>query len=262
MKVVRKGTLVDGILHKSRSATCHSVFQNSLNIQVGHALLHVGIEGMPVIPFGIQVSASDFRLIKEDMEHKSSMQVKSYGVYIGNRLLCTEEATLIDLSLDLPNIRYEAERFHDILSCFSPFLTETGLPFDDVLRQQNQLSDVFTLCIGRGEGLTPSGDDFIVGMLAVHHIIPFISCTEITTLNHLIQQDITTDVSIAYLQAGLQGLFSSSVKNVMDSLYSVTLRDALNQLSVSGHTSGRDTIAGIYYGLQQASQLLEELYYE
>lgn len=98
--------------------------------------------------------------------------------------------------------------------------------------------------IGRGPGLTPSGDDMLTGMLAVfcaeripiHLFLP--SADQLALL--------TTAVSCSYLNSARLGEFSTPVLSVIRDLQ--TGRDAnraLHRLIAVGHTSGADTIVGM-----------------
>lgn len=98
--------------------------------------------------------------------------------------------------------------------------------------------------IGRGPGLTPSGDDMLTGMLAVfcaeripiHLFLP--SADQLALL--------TTAVSCSYLNSARLGEFSTPVLSVIRGLQ--TRRDAnraLHRLLAVGHTSGADTIVGM-----------------
>lgn len=98
--------------------------------------------------------------------------------------------------------------------------------------------------IGRGPGLTPSGDDMLTGMLAVfiaaekpiHLFLPSIDQLAL----------LTTSVSCSYLNSARLGEFSTPVLGVMRSLQTGRHTDrALSRLLAVGHTSGADTVLGI-----------------
>ncbi|MDM2734669.1 DUF2877 domain-containing protein [Citrobacter sp. Ct235] len=98
--------------------------------------------------------------------------------------------------------------------------------------------------IGRGPGLTPSGDDMLTGMLAVfiaagipvHLFLPSIDQLAL----------LTTSVSCSYLNSARLGEFSTPVLGVMRSLQTGRNTDrALGRLLAVGHTSGADTVLGI-----------------
>lgn len=107
--------------------------------------------------------------------------------------------------------------------------------------------------IGRGPGLTPSGDDMLMGMLAVlfasRHASQLLSRGFLPPADQLMLS--TTSVSCSYLNSARRGEFSSPVLRVLRSLQ--TGRDpqpAIQRLLSVGHTSGADTLVGMVMALQ------------
>lgn len=115
--------------------------------------------------------------------------------------------------------------------------------------------------IGLGTGLTPTGDDFLCGLLAA------LWCTRIegtedarllagwgaaltTTL------DRTTVVGATLLQCAIAGSFSGALRDLAAELAgrspgdrAAALGAAMGRLCAMGHTSGMDTAAGFLFGL-------------
>ncbi|MGR7644136.1 DUF2877 domain-containing protein [Klebsiella aerogenes] len=102
--------------------------------------------------------------------------------------------------------------------------------------------------IGKGPGLTPSGDDMLAGMLAMlygagfsdrlHAFIP--PADQLTSL--------TTSVSCSYLNSARRGEFSLPVVKVMRGLRSTgDPKRAIQRLLAVGHTSGADTLLGMAF---------------
>lgn len=114
--------------------------------------------------------------------------------------------------------------------------------------------------IGYGKGLTPSGDDFLLGVLAVlssvYEIYP--KAADIFQRIALqVQQQLgkTTDISAHYLSLALSRHFSQPVQWLV--YYLLTTQDEstiaiamAKNLSI-GASSGADTIAGILYCITQ-----------
>jgi len=102
--------------------------------------------------------------------------------------------------------------------------------------------------LGLGPGLTPSGDDFLGGMLIALHV-----CREKSAQKQLYTQvesllDSTGPVSSAHLKAAALGEGSQSLHQVLNMLLEGNETqlelgiDAINQI---GHTSGWDAFAGV-----------------
>lgn len=102
--------------------------------------------------------------------------------------------------------------------------------------------------IGLGEGLTPSGDDLLVGFLAVLHIAGQTSL--IQPLTALIEPYLinTPDLSGAFLRYALEGHFAEPLVQLVRALYDASSPDwpdhAANLARV-GHSSGVDAMVGI-----------------
>ena len=102
--------------------------------------------------------------------------------------------------------------------------------------------------IGLGPGLTPSGDDFLGGMLIALHI-----CGEKSVKKNLYVQiksliDSTGPVSSSYLNAAAHGEGSHSLHQVINMLLKgndAKLELAIHTINQIGHTSGWDALAGV-----------------
>lgn len=100
--------------------------------------------------------------------------------------------------------------------------------------------------IGRGPGLTPSGDDMLTGIVAVLHVVGF-SAQLLHFLPPAAQlAQLTTSVSCSYLNSARIGEFSTPLLKVMRSLQTgCNSRSAIRRLLAVGHTSGADILLGI-----------------
>jgi hypothetical protein len=110
--------------------------------------------------------------------------------------------------------------------------------------------------IGLGSGLTPSGDDLLVGYMAG------LRCaakgrTErlnfISTLSEIIvhlSQD-TNDISRTYLYHAARGKVSSRLVNLASAVCAGSrhIQDCAKSAMQSGHTSGMDAVTGLLFGL-------------
>lgn len=165
-------------------------------------------------------------------------------------------------------------------------------------KQWEEAAQVLVRLIGLGLGLTPGGDDFLCGILAglilcrmknpaseketipevltlcrtinsasaetVQYINsdfrpsrisnhPFALALETQIRNHLCD---TNDISAAFLRCALNGQFSLAV-NRLPSLKSAS--EILSVFSEIGHSSGTDTLCGIYYILKNRTLLHETM---
>ena len=108
--------------------------------------------------------------------------------------------------------------------------------------------------LGLGPGLTPSGDDFLGGMLIALHV-----CGEKSVQKQLYNHvkslfHITGPVSKAHLKAAALGEVSDSLHQVLNMLLNgndTKLEPAIDAINKIGHTSGWDALAGVALVLRQ-----------
>jgi hypothetical protein len=118
--------------------------------------------------------------------------------------------------------------------------------------------------VGRGPGLTPAGDDAIVGILAVlHRLGPHNAVAPlVAALTPLL--DRTTAISAHFLRLAMRGAFTEALVDVVDA---VATTDGptdvqIRRLLATGATSGADALAGVVAALTIATDqpfVLEEV---
>ena len=101
--------------------------------------------------------------------------------------------------------------------------------------------------IGLGEGLTPAGDDLLVGCLAViRRFRPAFAADErIAGALAEAARDGTTAVAREFVLEALEGRFSELVVAVASAADAASARAALADVLELGATSGADTVAGM-----------------
>lgn len=116
--------------------------------------------------------------------------------------------------------------------------------------------------LGRGQGLTPAGDDVLIGALAVLHAagLPGGAAAAVAQLGARIAAEghrLTTAVSCAYLRDAVRNRFARPVREVVREAEGASdvPRNAVARLLAVGHTSGRDSL----YGIGVTATLLREL---
>jgi len=124
-------------------------------------------------------------------------------------------------------------------------------------RQAFTISTLFTLLqalIGLGEGLTPSGDDFLVGLLAVLHVTGFLSGHVGSPVHAQFCQCLrlgTSQLSGEFLRCAFEGHFAEPLVLLVQALWAPAT-DAwpahATTLAAVGHSSGVDAMVGIALG--------------
>ena len=109
--------------------------------------------------------------------------------------------------------------------------------------------------LGRGPGLTPSGDDVLVGMITALQFLGAVDPAGLVLLREFIENAAsrpTTDISAEYLHYACRGMVTGMVRELLvalDQSNTVAVLDAVDRLSRYGHTSGMDCVLGIVVGL-------------
>jgi hypothetical protein len=109
--------------------------------------------------------------------------------------------------------------------------------------------------VGLGQGLTPSGDDVLVGLFAVLHL-PGGPCEPLRDLGRQIVARAahrTHAISLCALRAAAEGRVRARVVALLSTLIAGerdTMLAALRAVLALGSTSGRDIVAGIVLGFE------------
>ncbi len=259
------GVISDFALARTRgnaTGVVHSVFSSSLNVRLPSVLLHIGLEGDGLSVLGIALPEDCLRPLLESVRVGGRAQVRDgvlrvYGVGL---VIQVHLGAFRISACGIP--RLNACQRGDLLCMLDGLSLEgrLGLPADGALERVAELmsrgldtSECRKACIsyllGRGIGLTPSGDDVLVGYGIGLQMggVGTEFCDAIAKEN----LEITTDVSAAYLGAMSKGYANRGFVDLTDGLRNGELVDgALRRLLAVGHTSGADGLWGLSLALR------------
>lgn len=103
--------------------------------------------------------------------------------------------------------------------------------------------------VGYGSGLTPSGDDALLGAFAFMQMYyPESAALVPPLLRDRLRS--TTDVSGSYLSLALDGHVAVQIREVLSAFSGVRNDRALTELLSTGHSSGEDIVRGIVIAAQ------------
>jgi hypothetical protein len=120
------------------------------------------------------------------------------------------------------------------------------------LRQSEVFIEGALGLLGLGEGLTPSGDDCLVGALAVVHRFArslLNAYPEIESVVGAASAIATNTIAREFVTHALAGQFSESLIDLMSSQSAEDIERAVTHLLRTGATSGADTLHGIRLAL-------------
>lgn len=277
--------LIPLLLFSKGNGTVHSRFTNGFNIKMGDSLIFIGTTKNGLLPFGIHLSENDttyavssvnngesvlwnektnsiefqkitislvkaIRFQNELIELKNEQVFKNSLTQFSTYLMNIEERTGLDVSIsDFINNYQELTEQHSVgVELHLTLLIKAALTSNELL-----MDKAFRYFLGRGNGLTPSGDDMLVGLLAFDAVANFLSTQFYEKLSDLIEgESITTDVAKEYLRYALKRKFSSTVSEMVNTLASgnsATFEKNIKNLLGVGHSSGLDTLFGILIGM-------------
>jgi hypothetical protein len=118
-------------------------------------------------------------------------------------------------------------------------------------RRLRSVSPVMRSLIGLGLGLTPSGDDFLTGLLAAYYFFSYESEFRRSIFRSLRPViGCTTLPSSFMLRAALKGSYPEHLTELVRSLDTgdhAGLRRAFDEITAMGATSGQDMLAGVLF---------------
>ena len=268
------------------SGTVHSVYKKTINIQLGQHLLALQSAASPLSPISL-ITDMEGRSM-DQLPIRPGQPVNVLGDRIEIVMPDSASAGCSSSFLYQPEEIYESrlaslppgfsharlcERLHSVLSAsdvggfclLSDSYKGSAEPFDLILEtarkrmsscmlllkegQYENAASTLAGLLGLGIGLTPSGDDFLCGVLAglllrnqgSHPFTLELGCQIRARLAN------TNEISRAFLDCALASHFSRAV-------ISLTLLppsgDILKSFSEIGHSSGMDTLSGIVYALE------------
>ncbi len=258
----------------------HSVYRKTINLSFGRMLLALQAEGSPLSPISL--------ITRADPAHFGALPVKegdfaagsSQGIQIKagsgdpiSFLISEQDCQFYDLRITdaLPpghihRVRQEAETlvrnsdtggFDMLFKASTPTLplhlqvakAKIENCMSHYQKQDFQsAAEALRGLIGLGTGLTPSGDDFLCGVLAAISLTgavthPFSRALSEKISSHL--QD-TNPISSAFLSCALAGQSSLAVKKLAKG---ESIRSCAEAFHAIGHSSGIDSLCGIYFYL-------------
>lgn len=248
----------------------HSKFNNGLNVHIADYLIFIGRSGTPLSAFGLKIADEKLQQLLNCVS-VGDLVVSKQSKFIfysdsGVITICYEELAEIDVRL--PRVTCSVKAIPDSLLYQSLAVIEfeqfIGLELNEKTVKYVELlvhadkekwyvnSKIINFFTGRGQGLTPSGDDILLGFtLALMLFGQFNAWKKALAME--VTDDKTTLIGVAYLRALLAGYASEQfirLVKLMDSTERHAIAAAIDEARSFGHTSGNDTLFGFFLGLQ------------
>jgi hypothetical protein len=252
----------------------HSRFRHAINFLNEHNLVSLVDTSIGFGPFNIVIDNFESLNISHVIIGRSSILLdKNFFDY--RKTPRYDSSLKIPALLDFDKLQINLHHFKEILKEHAPsgslvFLLEetketpSGNTFDRVLRErfiagtsmiiQKKILEGVKSIRGVGLGLTPSGDDFVAGLLIALHIQQLIFRKNFTRLieDIFIQAQNGNPLSTAFLRSAKEGRVFDKLQQTISALFDSEpdklLKHTINLLTV-GATSGADIAIGLIYGL-------------
>lgn len=277
VKVVLYPQTAADCLKGSFLVTVHSVYHHTVNLRAGERLLAIQPRSAAPTPFGITTSLSG-----EEFECLTLRQGER-GLWSGGELqlgclrldlktgeLWQPRITPVPEELRRPRFLSGLEQTiargrekSALARSLEPDRGEAETPLGQLyhryisqagtLAGQGAFSSAarqYCMLIGLGDGLTPAGDDFLVGLLAAlrgleqeEQAVRFRTALEEEVEAQLAK---TNDISAEFLRYACRGAFSRPLCQLFSP---AEPEAALDWLAGIGHSSGIDTLTGVREGL-------------
>lgn len=236
-------------LAHTESMYVHSVFNNGINLKAKDRLIYIGLKDGPsaikvdkqYLPILNKCQVNDLVIVEDE-----KLKVKSVGLIVDYSKSNAKVYTLDKKDISSHSI----EKMERIILGYN-FMTGFDLSTADIVKKLNEdfgndTELYLEYLIGRGRGLTPSGDDFLIGMLAYNNIRPFLSEEFFVKIKEKIRAEVTTDVSLNFLNDAVQGYFVQEIIELFDAIHNGRNFIAhIYNIANFGHTSGVDMLSGI-----------------
>ena len=273
---IRKSTdYIQKQLFLNKTGTVHSVYQKTINIRMGTMLFALQSCGSPVSPVSMicNLSEEDFSSLHIQVNDPVSVSEDKLFIQSADLLYCfhfsgcrvltvhpgtplpSAHAELIQMAIDHSHTGGFRNLFTSSISAVPDpeflILPAVRTILDecrDLVTKKSYPDAAICLSrlIGIGIGLTPSGDDFLCGILAGFPLWNAASHPLFLQLQKLLPDCLarTNDISRTFLRCALDGYFSEAIQYLADC---ISEEEILQSFEAIGHSSGMDSLSGILF---------------
>ncbi len=276
-RITQMSDLALHILKNKRNGEIHSVYRKTINIRMDGELLALQAFQSPLSPISLITELNEGSMKNLTLREGDAVRITDSSVIIGPHCFSFQNTeciqTMLKGALSFSSIQSLKENLETVI-----FASHTG-GFDTIF-QNNKNPDIplpslilegartymsqayysildkdytsssSSLCrlIGLGTGLTPSGDDFLCGLLAGL----ILTGQEASPFSLLLKEEIrknlsnTNDISQAFLRCALRNQFSCPVLALANMPNVPSIHHSFKQI---GHSSGIDTLCGILFAI-------------
>lgn len=249
----------------------HSKFRQGVNILLGDMLVFVSSARKPLMVVGISVLETELQELLANVDIGEQVVKNGDIIRIYSRYyiieICSSAAKEIDFSI--PSINFlktdliQSKLYKELKT--SQLEKQLGLELDAQTKkycqqlvnltnlaslEQLQVIEYFT---GRGQGLTPAGDDILLGFSLLLSMERQCFGEWLECLAAVLSRQLTTKVSLGYMNALIRGYANHNCVNLIKCLESddkTKVKQTIEAVYQIGHTSGKDILYGFSLALE------------
>lgn len=265
-----KSNLLPLYLNKYDVGKVHSKFSKGFNVQFEKVLIFISSVNVPLSASGLRLNEEVFKKLLNAINLEDVVVSKTGKLlfYCNSEIMTIDYSNLevIDLTIPHINCRIDQISYTKLYEHLSKIEFENliGIVLDDVACDNIELllnsdkdnfimdTKIIRYFTGRGKGLTPSGDDIIMGFsLAIMLFGKFDNW--IRAIQSNVTPNSTTMISVNYINALLKGYVSETfldLSMLLDEKDDDIIENIIKMVQSYGHTSGNDTLFGFFLGLK------------
>lgn len=273
---------LDEVFKENIVFSVHSLFKNTVNLNYKDSLITLQHRSLMLTPMSISLDVSQTEFTHMFLENDTKVYIKDNSLYINHTSFDITNSNLVDFKFIVNsnidpfmyillykklkhyllsiNGRGELLNAYKVLnkdctqklSILSEYFYHK-LSHLKKLKLNEYQSEWFDL-IGAGEGLTPSGDDFLCGLLVSTY---FMNSNEMIDFRNMLHENLvhqidrTTDISRAYLKHACDGRYMEGLIRLYKTCEKKEdISKILDEISAIGHSSGTDLLVGLVFGLE------------
>ncbi|MBQ1491536.1 MAG: DUF2877 domain-containing protein [Blautia sp.] len=281
-KIVCLMTEGERALQRGGEGRVHSVYRKTINLMVNDHLyaLQEGTSPLSPISFLLSLTGDEMHALPVKAQDRCRLSSSGITIFPEGKDPCTffldEEVLPVESSLLKNKKRLSPGAGESLCRQAEGMLMESGLPGFCAVLSREEGEDLILLAakrilkeaedffatgkeeegclalfplVGLGGGLTPSGDDLLCGFLSGLLFLGEQGKNTLREMKRLLPLYLnrTNDISRAFLDCALRGEFSLPVHHFFMG------QGSLPEFLAIGHSSGMDTLLGIYLSLRSHS---------
>ena len=273
--IVKSTNYVMDILNSNSLVKIHSIYENTVNLIVNNQILALQTHNTVISPISLITDTNSFNI-----NLNSKIYINNSFIFIDNFCFDYSKTEIIDSKMHKNTFNISCDMLIQAIykanfSGFNAiFSSNTAIKENFLIinaaknkidtctnelinKNYENAANALSNLIGLGIGLTPSGDDFLCGVLAGCIFDSLEKHLFVKLLKKQIQNNLqnTNDISRAFLSCALNDNFSTPVLNLP---YFKSPDEVYDNFKKIGHSSGIDTLCGIYYSLNTISKILKK----